>query len=68
MGLALQDMPQQAQEIDYQQLLHEKGKILEWLIDGMFIHGLPMRAASHLTKEYICTHYNTEPTYFYLQR
>lgn len=53
MGLALPDMPRQAQEINYQQLLHEKGKILEWLIDGMFIHCLPIQAASHLTKEYM---------------
>ena len=42
MGLELPDMPQQAQEIDYQQLLHEKGKIIQWLIDGMCIHGLPI--------------------------
>ena len=61
-------MPQQAQEIDYQQLLHEKGKIIQWLIDGTFIHGLPIQAASHLTKERICALYNVEPAYFYLQR
>lgn len=51
-------------QTDYCQLLHEKGRILDWLIDGMFIHGLPIQAASYLTKEKICRLYNVEPIYF----
>lgn len=49
---------------EYIQKLHEKGKIIEWLIDGMSIHCLPISAASYLTKERICELYNTDISYF----
>lgn len=50
--------------MDYAALLHEKGKIIEWLIDGAHMHGLPVHAASYLTKERICELYNVDISFF----
>ncbi len=44
--------------------LHEKGKILRWLIMGSGIHCIPMTTLSVLTKEWICENYNMELSYF----
>ena len=49
---------------DHIKQLHEKGKIIEWLIDGAGIHCLPIQYAGVLTKERICELYNVEPSYF----
>ncbi len=49
---------------DYIKQLHEKGKILEWLINGYGRIGLPISAASYLTKEIICKYWNVELSYF----
>ena len=40
--------------------LEEKRKILNWLIDGRGIHGLPTSAVGYLTKEIISDLYNVE--------
>lgn len=47
--------------LDY---LDDKGKVLCWLIEGIDIHCLPLRAVDYLTVERICELYNVEPEYF----
>ena len=47
--------------LDY---LDEKAKILNWLIEGYGITGLPLSAINYLTKERICVLYNTELEFF----
>jgi hypothetical protein len=37
-----------------------KKRIFKWLIDGIFIHCLPMSAVKYLTPERICELYNVE--------
>jgi len=51
-------------KIDYDQLLYEKQKIIEWLIDGYGIHNIPISSVNTLTKEFIIENYNVNPSFF----
>lgn len=50
--------------VNFDKLLFERLKVLEWLIDGYGVHGIPILSSSNITKEFIIENFNVNPSYF----
>lgn len=50
--------------VNFDKLLFERLKVLEWLIDSYGVHSIPISSAPNITKEFIIENFNVNPSYF----